>query len=356
MTLPGYLPCSVVRWSYGSGSLPKRVLPRTVCAVRAAIPSSTCGSRAAGASERRVASEGITTEARNGPRSGQRAAQRPRVAHDGMTRKASPAGAFGAAGDAHRCASITVPRGPARVKHQPRYVDNASCGAPRHSTVIMSRLSAAKRDVIKVIDQCRQRPSPGPPDNPQIARPGQRSGFRPQRLVLHGQSSRLAGRCRAAARARQPSPGAVSSRGRPARVQRRCGRPSGAAWPVGAVAAGRLFDGSAGAPTRSPVGGHDARRTGRRGLGRGRPGRVRRAIVEIDSVEYHFRRADWQATLARHAALETEGYSVIHVPPSGPGRCAGVRRPRPHLAGRTRPFTRPTRRRAPLMRSHSAAV
>lgn len=40
------------------------------------------------------------------------------------------------------------------------------------------------------------------------------------------------------------------------------------------------------------------------------------AILEIDSVEHHFRKTDWQRTLARHFALEAAGYSVTHVPPS----------------------------------------
>ena len=40
------------------------------------------------------------------------------------------------------------------------------------------------------------------------------------------------------------------------------------------------------------------------------------AILEIDSRDYHFSPEDWQATLRRHAELETAGYSVIHVVPS----------------------------------------
>lgn len=40
------------------------------------------------------------------------------------------------------------------------------------------------------------------------------------------------------------------------------------------------------------------------------------AILEIDSRDYHFAPRDWQATLRRHAELETAGYSVIHVPPA----------------------------------------
>jgi hypothetical protein len=41
-----------------------------------------------------------------------------------------------------------------------------------------------------------------------------------------------------------------------------------------------------------------------------------RAILEIDSFEHHFERTDWQRTMDRHFALETAGYTVIHVPPS----------------------------------------
>jgi very-short-patch-repair endonuclease len=40
------------------------------------------------------------------------------------------------------------------------------------------------------------------------------------------------------------------------------------------------------------------------------------AILEIDSVEHHFQRLDWQRTLARHFELEAGGYSVTHLPPS----------------------------------------
>jgi len=40
------------------------------------------------------------------------------------------------------------------------------------------------------------------------------------------------------------------------------------------------------------------------------------AILEIDSRDYHFSPRDWQATLRRHAELETGGYSVIHIVPS----------------------------------------
>jgi very-short-patch-repair endonuclease len=41
-----------------------------------------------------------------------------------------------------------------------------------------------------------------------------------------------------------------------------------------------------------------------------------RAILEIDSVDYHFKRADWQGTWDRHLSLTTHGFSVIHRPPS----------------------------------------
>lgn len=44
--------------------------------------------------------------------------------------------------------------------------------------------------------------------------------------------------------------------------------------------------------------------------------RALRAILEIDSFEHHFRRADWQRTLDRHFALEAAGFTVTHVPPS----------------------------------------
>jgi very-short-patch-repair endonuclease len=40
------------------------------------------------------------------------------------------------------------------------------------------------------------------------------------------------------------------------------------------------------------------------------------AILEIDGRDYHFSPPEWQATLRRHAELETAGYSVIHVVPS----------------------------------------
>jgi hypothetical protein len=41
-----------------------------------------------------------------------------------------------------------------------------------------------------------------------------------------------------------------------------------------------------------------------------------RAILEIDSEEYHLNPADWRATMDRHLALTTLGYSVVHRPPS----------------------------------------
>lgn len=41
-----------------------------------------------------------------------------------------------------------------------------------------------------------------------------------------------------------------------------------------------------------------------------------RACLEIDSVEWHFRRADWAGTWDRHLDLTKFGYSVIHRPPS----------------------------------------
>lgn len=40
------------------------------------------------------------------------------------------------------------------------------------------------------------------------------------------------------------------------------------------------------------------------------------AILEIDSVEYHLGPAQWRATMDRHLALSTLGYSVVHRPPS----------------------------------------
>lgn len=41
-----------------------------------------------------------------------------------------------------------------------------------------------------------------------------------------------------------------------------------------------------------------------------------RAILEIDSLEYHFDVENWEATMDRHLALATLGFSVIHRAPS----------------------------------------
>lgn len=41
-----------------------------------------------------------------------------------------------------------------------------------------------------------------------------------------------------------------------------------------------------------------------------------RAILEIDSQEYHLGPAQWRATMDRHLALSTIGYSLVHRPPS----------------------------------------
>jgi very-short-patch-repair endonuclease len=41
-----------------------------------------------------------------------------------------------------------------------------------------------------------------------------------------------------------------------------------------------------------------------------------RAVLEVDSIEYHFDARDWAGTLSRHRELETLGYSVIHIRPS----------------------------------------
>ncbi len=40
------------------------------------------------------------------------------------------------------------------------------------------------------------------------------------------------------------------------------------------------------------------------------------AVLEIDSVEYHIDPKRWRATMDKHLALETLGYSVVHRPPS----------------------------------------
>jgi very-short-patch-repair endonuclease len=44
--------------------------------------------------------------------------------------------------------------------------------------------------------------------------------------------------------------------------------------------------------------------------------RALRAILEIDSVEYHFDPVAWRRTMDRHLVLTTLGHSVIHRPPS----------------------------------------
>jgi hypothetical protein len=41
-----------------------------------------------------------------------------------------------------------------------------------------------------------------------------------------------------------------------------------------------------------------------------------RAVLEIDSAEYHFLRDDWQATLRRHNLLTRAGLALTHYPPS----------------------------------------
>jgi hypothetical protein len=41
-----------------------------------------------------------------------------------------------------------------------------------------------------------------------------------------------------------------------------------------------------------------------------------RAVLEIDSVDYHFERELYVATLDRHLDLTTYGFSVVHRPPS----------------------------------------
>lgn len=41
-----------------------------------------------------------------------------------------------------------------------------------------------------------------------------------------------------------------------------------------------------------------------------------RAIVEIDSREFHFTEAEWKQTMERHNALTDLGYAVKHYPPS----------------------------------------
>ena len=41
-----------------------------------------------------------------------------------------------------------------------------------------------------------------------------------------------------------------------------------------------------------------------------------RAVLEVDSAEYHLDAADWRRTMDRHLALTAAGYSVVHRPPS----------------------------------------
>jgi hypothetical protein len=41
-----------------------------------------------------------------------------------------------------------------------------------------------------------------------------------------------------------------------------------------------------------------------------------RAVLEIDSREYHFSEEDWNATMERHGKLARHGVSVLHTPPS----------------------------------------
>ena len=82
-----------------------------------------------------------------------------------------------------------------------------------------------------------------------------------------------------------------------------------------------------------------------------------RAVLEIDSREFHFSEQDWQASMARHNLLSRHSLAVTHYPPSavrgrlggrghavasGPGRRAGPRvRP-----GRRGAASRPGRLRA----------
>ena len=41
-----------------------------------------------------------------------------------------------------------------------------------------------------------------------------------------------------------------------------------------------------------------------------------RAVLEIDSREFHFSEMEWKATMTRHNALTALGYAVAHYPPS----------------------------------------
>ncbi len=54
-----------------------------------------------------------------------------------------------------------------------------------------------------------------------------------------------------------------------------------------------------------------------------------KAVLEIDSREFHFSERDWKATMRRHNDLTSWGYSVTHYPPSaidGPGWPGEVRK------------------------------
>lgn len=76
-----------------------------------------------------------------------------------------------------------------------------------------------------------------------------------------------------------------------------------------------------------------------------------RAIVEIDSREFHFSEDDWKRTVRRHNDLTYLGYAVAHYPPSavrdsGAGWAADVRRWLEHRAtelGVPAPFASPVR-------------
>jgi len=59
-----------------------------------------------------------------------------------------------------------------------------------------------------------------------------------------------------------------------------------------------------------------------------------RAVLEIDSREYHFSPAQWQATLARHNRLSALGLAVVHYPPSQVQRPGWTREVEAWLRGR----------------------
>jgi hypothetical protein len=44
--------------------------------------------------------------------------------------------------------------------------------------------------------------------------------------------------------------------------------------------------------------------------------RALRAVLEIDSIEYHLGPREWRATMDRHLELASLGFSVVHRPPS----------------------------------------